>query len=280
MAEIRNGSPAAKIAIYIVMILFTVMAVYPLLWLAVMSFKTTQEYITTSKLALPKLWFTGNYPYTWKMGKFGILMINSVIYTAVTVLAVVFLGFMAAFAFAKIRSRATPFLHGMFIIGILLTLQSIMVPLFLMVNAVGLYNTRLGVLIPYIGLGLPMGVYLGTEFIKGIPDALIESAKIDGAKYLRIFWSIIFPMTAPAAVTLGILTFTGTWNEFMLINILTSDDAIKSIPVGIGRFSGALASDYGKQFAALVIGMIPMLLFYVIFRRQITKGVAAGAVKG
>jgi raffinose/stachyose/melibiose transport system permease protein len=280
MAEIHNGSPAAKIAIYAIMILFTVAAVYPLLWLVIMSFKTTQEYITTSKLALPRTWFTGNYPYTWKMGKFGILMINSVIYTTVTVLAVIFLGFMAAFAFAKIRSRATPFLHGMFIIGILLTLQSIMVPLFLMVNAVGLYNTRLGVLIPYIGLGLPMGVYLGTEFIKAIPNALIESAKIDGAKYLRIFWSIIFPMTAPVAITLGILTFTGTWNEFMLINILTSDDAIKSIPVGIGRFSGALASDYGKQFAALVIGMVPMLLFYFVFRRQITKGVAAGAVKG
>ncbi|MDR2631316.1 MAG: carbohydrate ABC transporter permease [Spirochaetaceae bacterium] len=280
MAEIHKNSPAAKIVIYTVMILFTVLAVYPLFWLVIMSFKTTQEYITTSKLVFPKLWFTGNYPYTWNIGKFGILMINSVIYTAVTVVTVIILGFMAAFAFAKIRSRATPLLHGMFIIGILLTLQSIMVPLFLMVNAVGLYNTRLGVLIPYVGLGLPIGVYLGTEFIRNIPDALIESARIDGAKYLRIFSSIIFPMTAPVAITLGILTFTGTWNEFMLINILTSDDAIKSIPVGIGRFSGALASDYGKQFSALVIGMIPMLLFYLVFRKQITKGVAAGAVKG
>jgi raffinose/stachyose/melibiose transport system permease protein len=149
-----------------------------------------------------------------------------------------------------------------------------------MVKSVGLYNTRLGVLIPYIGLGLPMGVYLGTEFIKSIPGALIESARIDGAKYLKIFTAIIMPMTAPVAITLGILTFTGTWNEFMLINILTSDDAIKSIPVGIGRFSGALASDYGKQFSALVIGMIPMVIFYLIFRKQITQGVAAGAVKG
>jgi raffinose/stachyose/melibiose transport system permease protein len=280
MAEIHRSSPAAKIAVYTIMILFTVMAVYPLLWLVVMSFKTTQEYITTSKLAFPRFWFTGNYPYTWQMGKFGILMFNSIIYTAATVISVIVLGLMAAFAFAKIQNRATPFLHGMFIIGILLTLQSIMVPLFLMINAVGLYNTRLGVLIPYIGLGLPMGVYLGTEFIKAIPGALIESARIDGAKYLRIFLSIVFPMTAPVAITLGILTFTGTWNEFMLINILTSDDAIKSIPVGIGRFSGTLASDYGKQFSALVIGMIPMLLFYFIFRKQITKGVAAGAVKG
>jgi raffinose/stachyose/melibiose transport system permease protein len=280
MADVQKSPAAAKIAIYLVMFVFTLLAIYPLLWLVIQSFKTTQEYLTSSKLAMPKLWFSGNYSYAWQMGKFGVLLLNSVFYTAVTVISVVVLGFMAGFAFAKIKSKATPILHGIFIIGILLTLQSIMVPLFLMVNAVGLYNTRLGILIPYIGIGLPMGVYLGTEFIRSIPEALIESARIDGAKYLRIFASIIFPMSAPVAMTVGILTFTGTWNEFMLINILTSSDAIKSIPVGINRFSGALASDYGKQFSALVIGMIPMVTFYLIFRKQITRGVAAGAVKG
>ncbi|MDR2305300.1 MAG: carbohydrate ABC transporter permease [Treponema sp.] len=280
MATADKSFSVYKALIYLVMLIFTVLAVYPILWLIIQSFKTTQEYLSSSKLALPKLWFTGNYPYAWRMGKFGTLMLNSVFYTAVTVIAVVVLGFMAGFAFAKIKSRATPLLHGVFIIGILLTLQSIMVPLFLMVNAVGLYNTRLGVLIPYIGIGLPMGVYLGTEFMKSIPDALIESARIDGAKYLRIFAGIIFPMSAPVAMTVGILTFTGAWNEFMLINILTSNDSIKSLPVGINRFSGTLASDYGKQFSALVIGMIPMAAFYLAFRRQITKGVAAGAVKG
>jgi raffinose/stachyose/melibiose transport system permease protein len=278
--DVRRTALVPKVIIYALMILFTALAVYPLLWLVIQSFKTTQEYILSSKLALPKLWFFGNYPYTWTMGKFGTLLLNSIFYTTITVISVVILGFMAGFAFAKIKNKATPILHGMFIIGILLTLQSIMVPLFLMVNAVGLYDTRLGVLIPYIGLGLPMGVYLGTEFIRNIPDALVESARIDGAKYLKIFSAIIFPMTAPVAITLAILTFTGTWNEFMLINILAASDRIKSIPVGIGRFSGALASDYGKQFSALVIGMVPMLVFYLVFRKQITKGVAAGAVKG
>jgi raffinose/stachyose/melibiose transport system permease protein len=263
-----------------VMVLFAVLAIYPVFWLVIQSFKTTQEYLTSSKLAFPKRWFTGNYPYAWKLGKFGILLMNSVFYSVVTVAAVVVLGLMAGFAFSKIPSKATRVLHGLFIIGILLTLQSIMVPLFLMVNATGLYNTRLGVLIPYIGLGLPMGVYLGTEFVRSIPTALIESARLDGAAYFRIFSGIIFPMCAPVAVTIAILTFTGTWNEFMLINILTSNDAIKSIPVGINRFSGSLASDYGKQFSALVIGLVPMLAFYIMFRKQITKGVAAGAVKG
>ncbi len=283
MADVRKLTKSSLVAttfIYIVMAVFTVLALYPIFWLVIQSFKTTQDYMLHSKLAFPAPFFYKNYPQAWVRGNFGQLIINSVIYTSVTVAAIIAFGFMAGFAFAKIPSKATGFLHGSFIIGILLTLQSVMVPLFLMVNAAHLYNTRLGVLIPYIGIGLPMGVYLSTEYIKSIPDALIESARIDGAKYLSIFSSIIVPMAAPVAVTVAIMTVTGTWNEFMLINILASSDKIKSVPVGIARFSGALASDYGKQFSALVIGLIPMLLFYMIFRKQITKGVAAGAVKG
>lgn len=276
----KKGNYISQLIIYIVMITFTVLALYPIIWLFLTSFKTTQDFLTNSKIGLPKRWFYRNYVDSWIRGNFGVLIKNSIFYTTVTVSSIILFGFMAGFAFAKIPSKATPFLSGSFIIGILLTLQSIMVPLFLLVNWVGLYNTRLGILIPYIGIGLPMGVYLSTEYIRSIPDSLIESARIDGAKYLKIFGSIIVPMAAPVAVTVAIMSVTGTWNEFMLINILASSDAIKSIPVGVARFSGALASDYGKQFAALVIGMTPMILFYLIFRKQITKGVAAGAVKG
>jgi raffinose/stachyose/melibiose transport system permease protein len=276
----RHISPVTKSFTYLLMLLFAILAIYPLFWLLISSLKTTQEYLTTSKLALPRKIIFANYTYTWRMGKFDTLFVNSVFYTFITVAAVVALSIMAGFAFAKIKFKITPFLHGLFIIGILLTLQSIMVPLFLLVNAAKLYNTRIGVLIPYVGLGLPMGIYLTTDFIKSIPTELIESARIDGAAYLHIFARIIFPMCAPVAVTLAIITFTGTWNEFMLINILTSSDAIKSLPVGIARFSGALGSDYGRQFAGLVIGLVPILVFYGIFRNQITKGVAAGAVKG
>ncbi|MDR3303894.1 MAG: carbohydrate ABC transporter permease [Treponema sp.] len=280
MADVRKGPIWATLLIYIVMGIFTIMAIYPIFWLIVQSFKTTQEYITSSKLAFPKQWYIANYPYAWSMAKLGGMIINSVFYTFLSVGLVILLGTAAGFAFARIPFKVTPLLHGMFIVGILLTLQSIMVPLFLMTNAVGLYDTRLGVLIPYIGLGLPMAVYLSTEFCKSIPSALVESARMDGAKYLRIFISIVFPMLAPVAMTIGIMNFSGTWNEFMLINILTSSDTIKSLPVGINKFAGALATDYGKQFSALVIGMVPMVAFYLIFRKQITKGVAAGAVKG
>jgi raffinose/stachyose/melibiose transport system permease protein len=265
---------------YTIVIIFTILAIYPIFWLIVQSFKTTTVYMTTSKLAFPKVWYFRNYPATWAIAKFSTLFINSIFYTSITVVASIILSFMAGFAFAKLPSKMTPLLHGSFIIGILMTLQSIMVPLFLMINSVRLYDTRLGVLIPYIGLALPMAVYLSTEYIKSIPDSIIESARIDGAKYLRIFSSIIMPIAAPVAATVAILGVTGTWNEFMMINILVSRSALKSLPVGIQAFSGPLASDYGKQFAALVIGMVPMIIFYITFRKQITKGVSAGAVKG
>ena len=280
MADIRNTNIAVLIVLYAIVIAFTILAVYPIFWLIIMSFKTTQEFMLTSKLALPQMWYAKNYPWTWTVGRFRTLITNSVIYTSVTVIAEIILSFMAGFAFAKLPSKLTPVLHGSFIIGILLTIQSIMVPLFLVINAVGLYDMRLGVLIIYIGISLPMAVYLSTEYIKSIPDSVLESARLDGAKYLRIFWSIIMPIASPVAATVAILGVTGTWNEFMLINILVSRSELKSLPVGINMFSGTLASDYGKQFSALVIGMIPMILFYIAFRKQITKGVSAGAVKG
>jgi len=280
MADIRKINAFHLQIMYLIMILFTVLAVYPIFWVIVNSFKTTQEYMSASKLALPKNWFYKNYPIAWKDAKFSILTLNSITYTAVTVISIIILSFMAGFAFAKIPSKITPILHGSFIIGVLITIQCITVTLFIMFNTLGLFNTRLGVIIPYIGIGLPMAVYLATEYIKGIPTEVIESARIDGAKYMRIFSSIILPMAAPVATTVAILSVNGTWNEFMLINILVSSDNLKSLPVGISMFSGSLATDYGKQFAALVIGMTPMIVFYVIFRKQITKGVSAGAVKG
>jgi raffinose/stachyose/melibiose transport system permease protein len=191
MPDIRSKGKTALVAqmlIYLLMAIFTVMAVYPILWLIIQSFKTTQDYLRSSKLALPARWFFRNFPDSWTRGEFGILIINSFIYTIVSVTSVIVLGFMAGFAFSKIPSKATGFIHGSFIIGILFTLQSIMVPLFLMINAVGLYNTRIGVLIPYIGIGLPICVDLSTEYIRSIPNALIESARIDGAKYLKILF--------------------------------------------------------------------------------------------
>ena len=266
-------------AVYMVMSLFALMTLYPIFWLIMNSFKTTREF-QVSQLAFPKAPTLQNYVEAWKMGDFGLLFPNSVLYTLGATAGIIFLSLMAGFAFAKLKSRATKPIYNSFVIGILLTTQTLMIPLFLEVNLLGLYNTRLAVLLVYIGAGLPIGIYLATEYIKAIPSAVVESARIDGAGFFTIFLKIIVPMSVPVATTLAMLNITGLWNEFALINILVSKTELKSLPLGIYKFSGSLSTDYGKQFAALTIGMVPMLLFYMIFRKQITKGVAAGAIKG
>jgi raffinose/stachyose/melibiose transport system permease protein len=275
----RAGSALGKGLAYLVMGLFAFMTVYPLLWLMMNSFKTTREF-QMNQIGLPASPTLDNYPGAWSLGEFSKLIPNSFFYTIGASAGIILLSVLAGFAFAKLRSRWTRPIYGSFVIGILLTVQSLMIPLFLEVNLLGIYNTRLAVLLVYVGAGLPTGVYLATEYIKGIPTALVESARIDGAGYFRIFRSIILPMTVPVATTLAILNITSIWNEFALINILVSRTDLKSLPLGMFRFSGSLSSDYGKQFAALTIGMAPMLVFYFAFRKQITKGVSAGAVKG
>ncbi len=276
----KNISLPTKIIVYAIMIAFTVLTIYPLFWLILQSFKTNTTYMTTNKLSFPPSLYLGNYSFVMNQGNFFTFFNNSVIYSAVTVVGVVILSNMAGFAFAKLQFKITKLLHGVFIIGILLTLQSILLPLFLMVSAAGIHNTRWAVLIPYIALGLPMGVYLCTDFEKSIPDELLEAARIDGAGFMRIFTRVVLPMCAPVTVTLAIITFTGTWNEFILMSLMTSSEKYKAIPYMVGRFAGALGSDYGKLFTSLTVALIPILIFYSIFRNQITKGVAAGAVKG
>ena len=276
----RNISLPAKIFVYAIMFIFTVLTIYPILWLVLQSFKTNTTYLTTNKLSFPSSLYLGNYAFVINQGNFFGFFKNSLIYTSVTVAVVVVLSNMAGFAFAKLNYKITKLLHGIFIVGILLTMQSILIPLFLMVSAAGIHNTRWAVLIPYIALGLPMGVYLCTDFQKSIPDELLEAARIDGASFISIFSRVVLPMCAPVSVTLAIITFTGNWNEFILMSLMTSSEKLKAIPYMVGRYAGALGSDYGKLFTSLTVALIPILIFYSIFRNQITKGVAAGAVKG
>ncbi len=290
---------AGKTAAYLIMGIFAAMTVYPIFWLLYSSFKSTTEY-RLDKIGFPDKWITVNYPGAWKVGEFGTFLPNSILFTVGATLGVLFLAIISGFAFAKIRNKATPVIYGSFVMGILLSIQSVMVPLFIEVSqldnllgrlfeAIGLmkasnfhflYNTRLGMILIYIGSGLPLAIYLATEYIKGIPNALVEAARMDGASYFRIFRSIILPMSVPIATTIAILNVPGIWNEFALINIIISRNELKSLPLGIMRFDGTRATDYGKIFAALVVGMAPMLVFYIIFRKQITKGVSGGAVKG
>jgi len=276
----KEQKKISTIFIYIVFAIFTILTLYPLIWLVYSSFKPLLEIIRDS-FAFPKDWTFSNYIQAIKIGKLDIYAVNSIIYTFVSTGLVVILSMMASFAFAKIKNKATPFIYNTFLIGLLITIQAILIPLFISMTRIGLRDTRLGIILIYVAINLPLAIYLGTEFVKKIPDSLIESAQIDGASYFTVFVKIIMPMCKPVLAPIIIFTTLACWNEFMLALVFTSSDSSRSLPVGIFSFSGPLATEYGMQFAALVIGMAPMILLYALFSRQITRGFAAGgAIKG
>jgi len=164
-------------------------------------------------------------------------------------------------------------------LGYLISINSVIIPLFLMLTAVGLTDSHLGIILVYTAFGLPMAVLLATQFMRGLPNSLIESAYIDGASVFRTFLSIILPMTIPVIITISIMSGLGIWNEFLLVLVLASSDFTKSLPVGVFSFSSLTGTQLGWQLAALVIATLPAMAVYFSFQKKLAEGVAGGALK-
>ena len=225
------------------------------------------------------VWF--NYRSAITRAKLGGKFINSLIYAGVSTFLIIILGSMIAFGVSKMRfKKLSAIVIGLIGLGYLISINSVIIPLFLMLTSVGLTDTHVGIILVYTAFGLPLAVMLSSQFMRGLPGSLIESAYIDGATTFRTFWSIILPMTVPVIITISILSALGIWNEFLLVLVLASSDATKSLPVGVFSFSSLTNTQLGWQLAALVIATAPAMAVYFSFNKQITKGVVAGAVKG
>ncbi len=260
------------------MSLFAVLTLFPLAWLAYSSLKPNAE-IIKFPLAMPKDPSFANYAEAWEKGGLGVALLNSFFYTATATVSTLFLALSAAFGLTKFKFKSAKFFTGAFALGLMITVHAVIIPLFLLEVRLGLVNTRLGVILPYIAFDLPISIMIAISYVKGIPDAIIESAQIDGAQYRHIFWRLIVPLSSPVAGTMLILSFLRHWNEFLFVFIFTTKSALKSLPVAITQFAGRHNIEYGLQYASLVIGIVPMLLFYLVFHAQLRKGFGEGALK-
>jgi raffinose/stachyose/melibiose transport system permease protein len=263
---------------YIFLIFFTLVTIAPIFWMTYSSFKLNGE-IMLRPLGLPLSPTLENYRKAFKYGNLVNAFNNSVIYSLVSTFLTVLLSIAAGFSLTKFGFKSAKFYMGAFTLGLLITVNSVITPLFIMETSSGLYNTRLGVILPYIAFGLPMAVLIAVSYIKGIPDALIEAATLDGASYQYIFWHIILILSTPVMATIAVLNFLGNWNEFLLVFTLTSGENMRSLPVSINSFAGRLNQDYGLQFSALVVGTLPMFVFYLIAHNALVKGFGEGAIK-
>lgn len=268
-----------RIMIYGFLILVAVIYIVPLLWVFMVSFKTNAE-IFSSPFSLPESFYLDNYIFAWTAGQLGAATLNSFIVCGVTLILSMLIGSMAAFAIGRLRFKLAKPCMVFFLIGMMIPVHCVMIPLFTRFAKMGLSNSLVGLVIPYLTFSLPVTIYIMTGFFQSMPNELIESACIDGASIYQIFFKIALPLSKTGLFVTGLMTFVANWNELLLAMVFVSDDAKKTLPVSLSKFVGPYNTNYSQMFAAIIIAIIPTIIVYCIFSNQIVDGLTAGAVKG
>lgn len=265
--------------IYVFLIVVAVVYIAPLLWVFMVSFKTNAE-IFSDPFALPESLYLDNYTFAWTAGKLGIATLNSFIVCGVTLILSMLIGSMAAFAIGRMRFKLAKPCMIFFLIGMMIPVHCVMIPLFTRFARLGLSNSLVGIIIPYLTFSLPTTIFIMTGFFQSMPNELMESACIDGASIFEIFFKIALPLSRTGLFVTGLMTFVANWNELLLAMVFISDDAKKTLPVSLSKFVGPYNTNYSQMFAAIIIAVIPTIIVYCIFSNQIVDGLTAGAVKG
>lgn len=288
--KVANSAPIKKESIdlrafrktgaWVFMGILAVTQLYPLIWLLLYSLKTNSEIMSGQFFALPKSLQWNNYTEAFTSGNYMKYIGNSVIVTATTlVLTIVFSG-MVSYAITRFRWKYGSSVLLIFMIGIMIPIQSTLLPLMIIFKNMDILNTHLSIIIPYVAFSIPIAVFILSGFLRGIPHEIEESAMIDGASIYRTFFSIILPITVPPIMTVTILTFISIWNEYIIAATFLSSDSLKTLPFGLNSFVGQYTANYGAIGAFLVLGALPVIIVYFILSDKITKGMVAGAVKG
>lgn len=276
----KNRSEKIWLAIkYVMLILFTIMCLYPLFWLFLASFKTNQElYFNT--WGLPESWQLTNYVNAVVKGKVIQYFGNSVVIAISAVVITVILATMASYAITRMHWKLSKLVYSIFLIGMMVPVYGLIIPLFSIFKTMGLLNTHLSVIIPQIALGFPMAIFIICGFMGSIPKELEEAAIIDGCTVFQCFARIILPIAKSSVVTVAVVQFINVWNDLLLPRIFLTDSEKMTLPVGLTNFQAMYSTDYVGMIAAVIITIIPSIIVYIMLHKQIMEGMVAGAVKG
>ncbi|HZQ09200.1 MAG TPA: carbohydrate ABC transporter permease [Anaerolineae bacterium] len=262
---------------YLILIAYGLINLFPFVWVVLSSFKTNDE-IYAAVLALPSQLRFENYVTAWQTAKIGQFMLNSAIVSASAVFIVLLFGSMAAY----ILSRVIPnrFLYTYFALGIMIPVQTILIPTFVLMKTIQLNNTLLSLILLYAASNISLAVFLLVGFMRSIPGELEEAAVIDGCSWPRLFFQIILPLCRPGLAAVGTLSFLYCWNEYLFAYVLISGADTKTMPQGIYALQGLYTAAYGPLTAGLVLSILPVLIIYILFQEQVIEGMVAGSVVG
>jgi raffinose/stachyose/melibiose transport system permease protein len=258
--------------------LFSLFIIYPIIWLVLSGLKSNNDFFLNT-WTLPKEWLWENYKAAWEAG-IGGFFFNSVLVTVVSVFVVLLFGSMAAYGLSRFHFKGQTMLLILILSGLMLAPQVSLIPLFKILQAIGLYNTYGALILPYVAFQLPFAVFLMRSYFLSIPGELEESAIIDGCNSWKVFWHIIIPMARPIITSCALLAGMHVWNEFMFALVFIEDSSLRTIPVGLMNLRSQLNTNFGIQLAGLAISALPMIIAYIIFQKQFVRGISAGSVKG
>ena len=262
--------------------LFAVVQLYPLYWLIMYSLKSNADILLSGNiLGWPSEFQWVNYVTVLTRSEVPIYLLNSVIYSGVTVVIVGILTAMASYAITRMKWKLSGTAFMIFVLGIMIPVHAALLPLFQVLNATGLKNLPyVGLLLVYIAFSIPMSVMILTGFFKTIPRELEEAAFIDGCNSWGVFWRIMIPLIMPGLATASIFTVMGTWNDLLLVQTFVDKAIYKTITVGVLDFTGKYKTNLGLIGAGLVTATIPIIIIYIIFSDKIQKSLLQGAIKG
>ena len=276
----RNKSKTAQILIYIGLIFWSLINLFPVYWMFTFSLKDNAEIFGDNVVGLPKHWLWSNYVSAMKTGNMGRYFLNSGIVAVATILITLGVALMATFALTRLIWKRRKTLNKFFMLGLTIPIHASIVPVYVTLSRLHMLNTYWALIIPYSAFSLSMAILVCTGFMNEIPRDLDESACIDGCSVWGIFFKIICPMMKPAVATVGIYTFLQCWNELMFANIFISKSALRTLPVGVQALSGQYTTEWGPIGAALVLATFPTLFIYIFLSKKIQESFIAGAIKG
>lgn len=269
-----------QVPAYLILGLWAFFTIFVLGWVLVSSFKGNQE-IFKDVFNFPKVWQFGNYIKAWNSAKFALYFKNSIIVTFSAVAGILITSAPAAYILSRVNFKGRNFISMIFIAGMGIPVSLVLIPLYVMMNKIGLVNTFVGLIIVYISLSIPFTVYILTGFFGSLPKELEEAAIIDGCSDFEVFWHIMLPLASPGLLTAAIFNGIGLWNEYQLVLVFIGDGTKRTLALGLYSLQSAMqyTGDWVGLFAGVSIVMVPTILLFVVLSEKMISGITMGANK-
>jgi len=274
-----RGSRLTRVSVPILGLFWLVVTTLPFIFVVMTSLKSRQETFTSPVWELPKKLNFENYIAVLN-GGFWVYLRNSVFVLVLSIVLILLISSMAAYAFARLRFRLNKPLFGLIVAGMIVPIHITLIPIYLLTKNIGLYDTPFALIGPYVATALPISIFILTEFMRQIPKELEEAAKLDGCGAFGVFWKVFLPLSGPGLSTVAIYNGIGLWNEFIFAYLLTSSPANRTLPLAIWDFQGQYTANIPAILSVVTLTSLPLIIAYAFGQERIVKGMMAGALKG